>query len=125
VNPVLRYVLDEHLRGIVWRAFVQHNQHSSYPVDVVRVGDPPAPALGTLDPAILVWAEQQGRILVSLDKRSLPGHLANHLGAGRHSPGILVIRLSATVPEVLEYLVLAAYAGDPAEYQDTLRHIPS
>jgi hypothetical protein len=35
----LRYVLDEHLRGPLWRALQWHNSAGVYPVDVVRVGD--------------------------------------------------------------------------------------
>jgi len=52
----------------------RHNEFSSTPIDAVRVGDHGAPPLATLDPEILVWCEEAGRILVSLDKQSLPGH---------------------------------------------------
>ena len=37
----LGFALDENLRGLLWRAVVRHNQHGVYPIDVVRVGDPP------------------------------------------------------------------------------------
>jgi hypothetical protein len=124
VKAALRYVLDEQLRGVLWRTIAQHNRHSTYPLDTVRVGDSPAPALGTKDPDILLWAERADRLLISLDKQTLPRHFADHLNAGRHTPGILVIRSSTTVLETLEYLVLAAYAGTPSEYRDTLRFIP-
>jgi hypothetical protein len=35
----LRYVLDEHLRGPLWRAIGRHNSAGVYPLDVLRVGD--------------------------------------------------------------------------------------
>jgi hypothetical protein len=66
VNAPLRYLLDENLRGRLWQAIGVHNQTGAYPIDVVRVGDPPDLPLGSLDPDILLWAEREGRILVSL-----------------------------------------------------------
>jgi hypothetical protein len=124
VTPVLRYVLDEHVPRALWSAIQGHNRHGAFLIDVVRVGDPPDLPLGNLDPEILLWAERERRILVSLDKGTLPGHLADHLSAGRHSPGILIIRQSSTLREVVAYLVMAAYAGNPGEYQDGITYIP-
>jgi hypothetical protein len=54
----------------------------------------------------------------------LDGHLADHLRSGRHSPGILIIRSSAMLREVVEYLVMAAFAASPVEYQDAITYIP-
>ncbi|MBI1916397.1 MAG: DUF5615 family PIN-like protein, partial [Planctomycetes bacterium] len=111
----LRYVLDENLRGALWQAIQQHNLQGAHVLDATRVGDPPDLPLGTSDPDLLVWAECEGRLLVSLDKKTLLGHLAQHLQAGHHSPGILLVTPGSVVPAVLGYLVLAAHAGDPAD----------
>lgn len=124
MTPVLRYLLDENLRRRLWHAIQQHNRHGVFPVGAVRVGDPPDLPLGTLDPDILLWAEREGRILVSLDKTTLPGHLAQHLQSGHHSPGILVIQPSGTIVKVMDYLVYAAYAGSLADYEDGITFIP-
>lgn len=120
----LRYVLDENLRGALWQAIQQHNLRGAHLLDATRVGDPSDLPLGTSDPDLLVWAEREGRLLVSLDKKTLPSHLAQHLHAGHHSPGILLITPGSAIPAVLGYLVLAAYAGDPADYQDGITYIP-
>jgi hypothetical protein len=95
-----------------------------WPFDAVRVGDPPDLPLGTIDPDVLLWAQREGRIFVSLDKSTLPGHLAQHLQSGHRSPGILIISRSSTIAEVVEYLKLAAYAASPAEYEDGITYIP-
>jgi hypothetical protein len=121
----LRFLLDEQLRGGgLWLAIQQHNAAGANKIDVVRVGDPPDLPLGTSDADNLLWAEREGRILVSRDVRTLPAHLAAHLQAGHHSPGVLIIRRRSGVPQVLAYLELAAYAADPAAYQDHIEHIP-
>jgi hypothetical protein len=124
MTPLLRYVLDENLRGVLWHAIQQHNCQSTFPLDAVRVGDPPDLPLGTLDPDILIWAEHEGRIFVSLDKKTLPGHLTQHLQQGRHSPGIFIVIPSSQLTDILDYLTYAAYAGDPLDYADALRFIP-
>lgn len=124
MTPVLRYVLDENLRGVLWRAIQQHNSQSGFPIDAVRVGDPPDLPLGTVDPDILIWAEREARIFVSLDKRTLPGHLAQHLQQGRHSPGIFIVSRSSTLKDILDYLMYSAYAGHPLDYADGIRFIP-
>lgn len=125
MTAALRYVLDEQLRRVLWRAIQNHNSQGNLPLNMVWVGDPPDLPLGSPDSDILAWAEREGRILVSLDRNTLPGHLADHLQAGNHSPGVLLVRPSASVPDVIEYLVLAAYAAQPGEYQDGFRFIPS
>ena len=124
MTPVLRYVLDENLRGVLWQAIQQHNNRGAFPIDIVRVGDPPDLPLGTVDPDILLWAERQGRIFVSLDKKTLPSHLAQHLQSGRHSPGIFLVIPSSTLTEIVDYLLYAAYAGDPLDYADGIRFFP-
>jgi hypothetical protein len=121
---VLRYVLDEHLRGPLWRAIQWHNRSGVYPLDVVRVGDPADLPLGIDDAALLAWAERERRILVTQDRDSMANHLAEHLAAGRHSPGVFMIRPLTTLPLVLSFLRDAAYASESAEWADLIEFIP-
>ncbi len=120
----LAYLLDEHLRGPIWRAIQRSNARGPDSIDAVRVGDENGPALGTQDPEILQWAEQHNRILVTLDEHSMPSHLADHLQAGRHSPGVFTIRPSVHLPDVVEFLALAAFASEPDEWADRIAYIP-
>lgn len=120
----LRYVLDEHLRGPLWNAIRRHNRGGVNVVDVERVGDPKDLPLSSTDSAVLLWAEQEARILVSEDKSTLTDHLAAHLASGHHSPGIMVPRPAVGRRAVLEFLVLAAYASEPHEWRDAIWYIP-
>lgn len=120
----LRYVLDEHLRGPLWRAIRQHNRGSTYPIDVLRVGDAVDLPLGSPDPDILLWAEREGRVIVSLDKGTMLGFLANHLHSGHHSAGVYIVRLHATIPRIVDHLVISAYLADPVLLQDSYEYIP-
>jgi hypothetical protein len=120
----LRYVLDEHLRGELWQAVQSHNARGAYPLNVVRVGDPPGLPLGADDPDVLRWAEREGRVLVSRDEGTLKTHLADHLRTGRHSPGVFLIRRGSALADVAFFLVAAAYASEAVEWQDQYRYIP-
>ena len=118
----LRYLLDEQLRGQLWQAIRWHNR-ASLPLDVLRVGDPPdLPRVP--GPDILVWAEREGRILISADRRTLLGHLAAHQNAGHHSPGLFLLRPLAPLPQVVDFLVAAAYASERASGRTAGAYIP-
>jgi hypothetical protein len=120
----LIYVLDENLRGPLWNLITRQNRTSDWPIDVVRVGDANVVPLGTKDPPLLIWAEAAGRILVSEDRRSMSRHLADHLASGRHSPGVMTVKPGVSLREIAEFLALAAYATEPAEWADQNRFVP-
>ena len=120
----LRFVLDENQRGLLWRAVVRHNEAGVYPLDAVRVGDPTDLPLGSTDPDILLWSEREDRILISFDKTTLAGHLADHLQSGHHSPGVYMLRRGSRLSPVVAHLALVAYASDAWEWQDRIEFIP-
>jgi hypothetical protein len=120
----LRFLLDEHIRRTVWSAILRHNFRGKDILDVVRVGADNAPPYGTLDPDLLLWAEQNGRILVTEDKNSMPGHLAKHLSDGHHSPGIMMLRRRVHLPDLIDFLCLATYASDAGEWEGRITYVP-
>ena len=102
----------------------RHNRAGLYPLDYAVVGDLTDLPLGTLDPAVLAWAEDNDSILVTLEKSTMPRHLADHLALARHSPGVVIVRDGTPFADVVEYLVLAAHIADPDEFRDAWRFIP-
>ncbi len=121
---MLRFLLDEHLRGPLWSAIQRHNLLGGLFLDAVRVGDVPELPLASQDSGLLIWAEREGRILVTEDKRTMPGHLAEHLETGHRSPGVFMVRGGRSIREVLDCLELAAHAGNPADFADGITFIP-
>jgi hypothetical protein len=120
----LRFLLDEQLRGRLWLIIERHNRLGAYVLDVVRVGDPDNLPTATPDAEILAWAEREGRILVSEDWSTMLTHFQAHLAAGHHSPGLFLLRPQASLVDVLDFLVAAAYASDEREWVDVWRYIP-
>jgi hypothetical protein len=121
---VLRFLLDEHLRGPLWLAILRHNARSELPIDVVRVGDPPDLPLGSDDSQILLWAEREGRILLTEDVHTISKYLNHHLELRPHSPGVLMVRIACSVGQLVGHLELIAHAGQPADYENSITFIP-
>jgi hypothetical protein len=57
----IRFLVDENL----WPELVAAVRRYNPAIDILRVGQPGAPPLGTLDPAILVYCEAEQRALVT------------------------------------------------------------
>jgi hypothetical protein len=121
---MLRFVLDEHLRGPLWSAIVRHNVRGGVPIDAARVGDPPDLPLGSDDPTVLLWAEREGRILLTEDVHTMPGHLARHPQSGHHLPGVFVMSAGLSIKAIVEHLELVAHAGDAGDYENTITYVP-
>jgi hypothetical protein len=120
----LRYVLDKNLRGPLWAAMRRANAERALPLEIACVGELTELPLGSSDLEVLVWAEQQGFVLISNDARTMPGHFAAHVSAGHHSPGVFLIALPASIPEILEALLYYADASDDDVWRDQLLFIP-
>src|SRR5262249_14901109 len=107
-----------------WHALRHRQAASGMAFDVVRVGDPPGLPLGSPDPDVLIWAENQARILLSGGRRAMGQYLAGHLPAGRTSPGIFLTRRKATVSSVLQWLDLVVADDDLDAWRDRLIFVP-
>lgn len=120
----ITFLLDENIPSRIWRAIQRHNEDNVDILNVVCVGQFDDLPLSADDPAILLWAERQGRILITEDKTTLPVHLATHLDEGRHCPGVFMLRPATRVSDLLEFLVLVAYASQAAEWRDRIEYVP-
>jgi hypothetical protein len=121
---MLRFLLDEHLRGPLWLAILRHNTHGGLPIDSARVGDAIDLPLGSDDATILQWAERESRILLTEDVHTMPVHMARHLQSGRHTPGVFVISTGCSIKEIVASLELIAHAGEARDYEDTIVYVP-
>jgi len=116
----LRFLLDEHVPQAIQSQLLRLNAE----IDVLAVGQPLAPPKGTSDPGILTWIENTGYILVTGNRRTIPEHVRAHYAAGRRIPGILLLRRSASLGQVIEQLYLLWVASDAEEYVDRLLYLP-
>jgi hypothetical protein len=69
---------------------------------------------GLSDDDVLALAAKDGRILVSHDRRSMPGHFARFI-ATETSPGIFIVSKKTDVIAVIEELLLIWSASEAEE----------
>jgi hypothetical protein len=97
---MLRYLLDENQRGLLWSFLKRHNSRGIHPLDILRVGDFRELPIGVDDSTILRWCEANERILITFDRNSMPDHLRVHLEMGRHCPGIFMLDSSCLLKDL-------------------------
>ena len=95
-----RYLLDEHVDPALRAQLIQHELD----LTVWIVGDPGGPPRGALDPDVLLWCEANGFSLVTNNRKSMAGHLRDHLAAGHHVPGIFVLNPNMTMGATIKNL---------------------
>jgi Domain of unknown function (DUF5615) len=93
-------------------------------MDILAVGQPGAPPKGTLDPDLLLAAESFGRAFFSRDKKTIPGHLADHYQAGHHTCGIILLRRGFSLAHYAQDLLLIWHATTADEWLDRTDYIP-
>ncbi len=79
---------------------------------------------GQPDPAILIWAEREARVLVTNDKKSMLGHFLGHIQSGYHSPGIFIIGSQSAIPRLVSFLASIANTSEPSEWAGLITFIP-
>ena len=55
----------------------------------------------------------------------MPLHLRDHLDAGRHVPGIFIMRARISLGDMADELALMCEASEADEYTDRMLYIPS
>jgi hypothetical protein len=76
------------------------------------------------DPEVLARAARSGRVLVSHDYHTMPGHFADFLASGQHGPGVLLLHQTLPIARAIDTLLLVREASDLQEWRDTLTYLP-
>jgi Domain of unknown function (DUF5615) len=79
---------------------------------------------GMNDNRVLALAAAEGRILVSHDVSTMPGHFARFLEEEERSPGVILRSQVTPISECIEELVLVWVTSEPNEWKDRLTFLP-
>jgi len=80
---------------------------------------------GASDPEVLEIAANQGRILITHDRRTMVNHFRNRMEEGAPSPGVFLLSQFEPIGPVVEVLVMVWAASEPLEWENQLRYLPS
>ena len=113
----IRFQADADLNQIIVRATLRLEPAIDFQTAHV------AGLAGLDDPGVLQRAAQEGRVLVSHDRKTMPGHFGQFI-VTRESPGILIVSQKMPVAQVAKDLFLIWYASEPEEWINRIRSLP-
>jgi len=76
------------------------------------------------DPELLKWAAKEGRIIVTHDRKTMPGHAAELMDNGETIAGLFVVPRSMPIYHVLEDLQLMITCSENGEWVNVIRYLP-
>ena len=81
---------------------------------------------GRTDPEVLAYAAEQRLLVVSHDVNTMPAHAHAHrrLAAGLPVTGLLMVRQTAPVADVIDSLVLVWSSSEAEEWQGQIAFLP-
>ena len=115
---MIRLLTDENIKGAVVQALLQH----TLVIDVVRVQD--MDLYSALDPAILEWASENNRIVLTHDAKTMIPLAHERVHKGLSMPGMIIFSQSLSVNVVVDDLLDMALYGLEGEWENRVVYLP-
>jgi len=115
---VLRLAADENFNNDIVRGLVRRKPD----VDIVRAQDVGLSGAG--DAAVLEWAANDGRVLVTHDAATLTKHAYDRVRAERRMPGVFEVSPSVPIGPAINDLVLIVECSLDREWEGQVRYLP-
>ncbi|HZO51825.1 MAG TPA: DUF5615 family PIN-like protein [Bryobacteraceae bacterium] len=90
-------------------------------VDIIGAGD--GDLIGLPDPEVLRIASEADRILVSHDRKTMPGYFASFIQT-RSSSGLLILSQDLDIGAAIEDLILVWATTDSSEWVNRVGYLP-
>lgn len=114
----VKYLFDEDLNGRIVRGV--RRRISDLDSRTVQEIDLPEAS----DPAVLDWAATQGRVVITHDHRTMRPCAEDRLKTGLPMTGLILVRQTAALGQVIDDLVLIAEATTAEEWEGTIVFLP-
>ncbi len=115
---MIRFVADENFSGILVRGVLAKRSDA----DIVRAQD--TAMLGVSDPALLAWAAEQRRILLTHDVNTMPGFAYKRVKAGLPMPGVFVVIRDEPAGKIIDDLLLLIECSAEDEWEGQVTFLP-
>ncbi len=115
---MLRFLADENLNNDIVRGLLRRKPD----LDLVRAQD--VGLSGADDPALLAWAAQQGRVILTHDVTTMTRYAYERVEAGQPMPGVFEVSRSLPIGTALEDLMLLAEYSLEGEWEGQIRYLP-
>lgn len=92
-------------------------------IDIVRVQD--TEIYQAPDSTVLAWAANEGRVLLTHDRATIPDAFYERMARGDSLPGVLITSADpADIGAILEDLSLLIRVDDTTEWEQQIRYLP-
>lgn len=91
-------------------------------LDVVRARD--ASLARALDPNILAWVAEEGRVVLTHDVATMPRYAYERMALGLPMPGIIEVRRLASIGTALEDLLIILECTSEEEMSGQVLYVP-
>lgn len=76
------------------------------------------------DRELLIWAAHEGRVVITHDRRTMPGHAGDLMSEGKDIAGLFVVPRSLPLHQVLDDLELLVTCSEGDEWVNVVRYLP-
>ena len=115
---MLRLLADENSNDDIVRGLLLRQPD----VDIVRVRD--VGLAGAEDPQILEWAADNGCIILTHDRATMPGFAYERVAAGQEMPGLFIVNDRLAVGKAIDEILLVIAGTQHAEWIGLVAHLP-
>ncbi|HBI46996.1 MAG TPA: hypothetical protein DDY78_29705 [Planctomycetales bacterium] len=115
---MVRLVSDENFNGDIVRGLLLRQPN----FDIVRVQD--IGLRGAGDPAVLAWAAENARIVLTHDRATMPDDAYARLAAADPMAGVFVLNDRFPVGRAIEELLLLNACSEQTEWIGRVIHLP-
>lgn len=79
---------------------------------------------GKDDSALLAWASEQGRIVFTHDRQTIPKYAYERIRRQQSMPGVLVVSDKVPIGEAVESLTMYLECGTPDDFDNMVIFLP-
>jgi hypothetical protein len=115
---MLRLAADENFNNDIVRGV----RRRSPAADIVRVQD--AELTSADDPAILEWAAQSGRVVLTHDVATMTRYAYDRVREGKPMPGVFEVGRHVPIGVAIEEIVLLTECSLEGEWEGQVRYLP-
>ncbi len=115
---MLRLLIDQDLDHDILRGLIRRISHLDA-VSAFEIGMAKA-----TDAQLLIRAAQEVRIVVTHDRKTMPGHAADLMNRGKDIAGLFVVPRRMSLHQVIEDLELMITCSENDEWVNIIRYLP-
>ena len=109
---------DENFNNDIVRGIVRRRPST----DLIRVQD--AGLSGADDPAVLAWAAQAGRVLLTHDVTTMTRYAYERIQGRGPMPGLIEVGRTVSIGQAIEDLILLAECSREGEWEGQVLYLP-